>query len=164
MSIKRLLYAVAFACIVPTAEAQVPGDWPDVVRQFDAYMAADKIVADSILYMREGKVLTQYNAGYADRAAKRLVETVLAHASIEEMWQPGKPMRGNQWMGLSTFVIKRGNATLLGHTGGQGFFRGYVFFNPATSAAVVYAFNTTSDASGETMAALRDRVYNFLAK
>lgn len=91
-------------------------------------------------------------------------ETVLAHASIEEMWKPGKSMSESQWMGLSTFVIKRGNATILGHTGGQAYFRGYLFFNPATSAAVIYAFNTTSDASNEKQAALRDRVFEFLAR
>lgn len=87
MTINRLLPAIAFACIVPAAGAQVPGDWPDVVRQFDAYMSADKIVGGSILYMRDGKVITQYNAGYADRAAKRLVDgdTIFHWGSITKM-------------------------------------------------------------------------------
>lgn len=378
MLIKRLLPVVALACIASSAAAQVPGDWPDVVRQFDAYIEADKIVGGSILYMRDGKVNAQHNAGYADRAAKRLVDentifhwgsitkmltavailqlrddgkltlddrvtrlvpevrrvhdpygkideitirmllshtagfqgrswpytkdlpwqpfeptewaqlvammpyeellftpgerfsysnpafiylgriierlsgdpwdgyihkniftplglqhsyfrntpkylrpnrshhyevkkseagvetiedhgpdfdpgittpnggwnaplsdiarfaafltakpandNVLAHASIEEMWQPGKPMEANQWMGLATFVVKHGNATILGHTGSQGYFRGSLFFNPSTSAGVIYAFNTTSDASNERMAALKSRVFDLLAK
>lgn len=370
---KRLLLATAFACVLPTAAAQAPSGWPDVVRQFDAYVEADKVVGGSILYMRDGKVVVQHNVGYADRAAKRLVDgntifhwgsitkmltavailqlrdegaltlddkvtrflpelrrvhdpygkvdeitirmllehtagfqgptwpygkgaawqpfeptewtqlvammpyeellfspgekfsysnpgfaylgriieqlsgdpwdgyihkniftplglqhsyfrktprylradrshnyvvnkesvddngpdfdpgittpnsgwnaplsdiarfaafltgkprndAVLARSSIEEMWQPGKSISKDQWMGLSTFVVKRGEATLLGHSGGQAYFRGYLYFNPATSAAVVYAFNTTSETSGEKMAALRDGVFDLLAK
>ena len=91
-------------------------------------------------------------------------ENELSRASVEQMRQPGKPMGPDRWMGLSTYVIKRGEATILGHTGGQASFRGYLYFNPATSAAVIYAFNTTSDATGEKQAALNDRVFDFLAK
>jgi len=91
-------------------------------------------------------------------------DTVLARSSIEEMWQPGKPVSQDQWMGLSTFIMKRGGATILGHSGGQAYYRGYFYFNPETSAAVVYAFNTTSETSGDKHAALRDRVVNLLAK
>lgn len=91
-------------------------------------------------------------------------ENVLARASVEEMRQPGKPMGPDRWMGLSTYVIKHGESTLLGHTGGQASFRGYLYFNPATSAALIYAFNTTSDTTDEKLAALRNRVYDFLAK
>jgi CubicO group peptidase (beta-lactamase class C family) len=91
-------------------------------------------------------------------------ENVLARGSLEEMRRPGKPMAADQWMGLSTMVIKRGDSTILGHTGSQASFRGFLYFNPATSAAVIYAFNTTSDASDEKEVALRNRVYDFLAK
>lgn len=87
---------------------------------------------------------------------------VLAHKSLEEMWQPGKPMGESEWMGLSTFVIKRGDATILGHTGSQGAYRAAFYFNPATSAAVIYAFNTTSETSREKVTALTNRVYEVL--
>jgi CubicO group peptidase (beta-lactamase class C family) len=378
MSIKRFLYAIAFACLVPTAAAQGPTAWPDVVRQFDAYVEADKVVGGSILYVREGKVIARHNVGYADRTTKRLVdddtvfhwgsitkmltaiailqlrdegllalddkvtrlvpelrrvhdpygkidevtirmlldhtagfqgptwpygkdqpwepfeptewaqlvammpyeqlafppgerysysnpayvylgriieqlsgdpwdgyvhkniflplglqrsyfrrtprflrphrshnyqvkkneagveivedngsdfdpgittpnsgwnaplsdmarfvafltgkpanETVLARSSLEEMRQPGKPSGKDQWMGLSTFIVKHGQATIMGHPGGQAYYRGFLYFNPATSVAVIYAFNTTSETSGQKHADLRDRVFDFLAK
>lgn len=378
LSIKHAVAAIVFACLVPAAQAQVPGAWADVVREFDAYVGADQVVGGSILFMRDGKVVARHNIGYADREGKRLVddetifhwgsitkmltavavlqlrdegkltlddkvtrfvpelrrvhdpygkideitirmllnhtagfqaptwpydkglpwepfeprewaqlvammpyeqlafppgerysysnpafvylgriveqlsgdpwdgyvhknifaplgltrsyfrgtpkylrphrsrnysimkneagveriedrgsdfdpgittpnggwnaplgdvarfaafltgkpqnENVLARASVEEMRQPGKPMAADQWMGLSTVVIKRGEATLLGHTGGQAAYRGYLYFNPATSAAVIYAFNTTSETSSEKLAALRNRVFDFLAK
>ncbi len=90
-------------------------------------------------------------------------DNVLARASVEEMRQPGKPMKADQWMGLSTFVIKHGETTLLGHTGGQGYYSGFLYFNPATSAAVIYAFNTDMSATPPYVA-FRARVFDFLAK
>lgn len=48
--------------------------------------------------------------------------------------------------------------------GGQAYYRGFLYFNPATSVAVIYAFNTTSETSGQKHADLRDRVFDFLAK
>lgn len=91
-------------------------------------------------------------------------DSVLARASLEEMRQPGKPMNETQSMGLSTMILKRGEATLLGHTGGQAFYRAYLWFNPATSTVVIYAFNTTSGSSTEKLAPLRNSVFDFLAK
>jgi CubicO group peptidase (beta-lactamase class C family) len=92
-------------------------------------------------------------------------DVVLKRASLEEMWQPGKPMEEeNQSMGLSFFVIKRGNATLLGHTGSQASFHAFFYFNPATSAAVIAAFNSTNDEMAEEPhTALRNLVYDLLA-
>jgi hypothetical protein len=84
-------------------------------------------------------------------------------SSLEEMRQPGKLMKPDHWMGLSTFVIKHGQTTLLGHTGGQAYFSGFVYFNPATSAAVIYAFNTDMSTTGP-YDELRLHVYDFLAK
>lgn len=379
MSKTSILRAIAFACLLPTvAAAQEAGGWPNVVRKFDAYVEADQVVGASILYMRDGKVLAQHNAGYADRASKRLVDDgtifhwgsitkmltaisilqlrdegrltlddkviryipelrrvhdpygkideitirmllnhtagfqgptwiygkdrpwepfeptewtqlvammpyqelgfppgekfsysnpayvylgriveqlagdpwdgyvyknifvplgvqhsyfrgtpkylraqrshnysiakndkgvesvvdngsdfdpgittansgwnappsdiahfvafltgkpangdVLSRSSLEEMRQPGKPVGPDQWMGLSTFIIKHGEATLLGHTGSQAGFRAFLYFNPATSTAVICAFNTTSETSGEKVGELRNLVFDFLAK
>ena len=80
-------------------------------------------------------------------------DVVLPRASLAEMWQPGKPMSEsyesspNQWMGLSFFVIDRGGTRLLGHTGSQAGFRSFYYFNPATKAAIIAAFNTTNYAA-----------------
>ena len=38
-------------------------------------------------------------------------------------------------------------ATILGHTGSQAGFRSFLYFNPATSAAIIAAFNTTNEAT-----------------
>lgn len=90
-------------------------------------------------------------------------DNVLGRASIEEMRQPGKLMKADQWMGLSTFIIKHGPTTLLGHTGGQAYFSGFLYFNPSTSAAVIYAFNTDMSAT-DPYVAFRTHVYDFLSK
>lgn len=80
-------------------------------------------------------------------------DIVLSRRSLEEMWQPGKPMAQsyesapNQWMGLSFFVLDRGGTRLLGHTGSQAGFRSFYYFNPMTTAAVIAVFNTTNEAS-----------------
>lgn len=96
--------------------------------------------------------------------AKPANDSIVAHSTIEEMWQPGKPMGKDQWMGLSTFVTKRGEVTILGHTGSQGAYRAAFYFNPATSAAAIYAFNTTGEHSRERTAPLNDHLIDFLAK
>ena len=80
-------------------------------------------------------------------------DVVLSRKSLDEMWQPGKPMSGSyqsaqsQWMGLSFFVLDRNGTRILGHTGSQAGFRSYYYFNPATRAAVIAAFNTTNYAA-----------------
>ncbi|HXT17031.1 MAG TPA: serine hydrolase domain-containing protein [Gemmatimonadaceae bacterium] len=78
---------------------------------------------------------------------------VLQPSSLNEMWQPGKPMSQGyeaaptQWMGLSFFVIDHNGTRLLGHTGSQAGFRSFYYFNPLTKAAVIAVFNTTNNAS-----------------
>jgi CubicO group peptidase (beta-lactamase class C family) len=91
-------------------------------------------------------------------------DDVLARSSLEEMRQPGKPVGTDQWMGLSTFIVKHGTATILGHTGSQAGFRTFLYFNAATSTAVIGAFNTTSETSDEKVVDLQNRVLDFLAK
>jgi len=91
-------------------------------------------------------------------------ENVLSRASLEEMRQPGKPAGTDQWMGLSTFIVQHDGATILGHTGSQAGFRSFLYFNPATSTAVICAFNTTSETSGEKVTELKNRVFDFLSK
>jgi CubicO group peptidase (beta-lactamase class C family) len=92
-------------------------------------------------------------------------DVVLKRSSLEEMWQPGKPMAENQWMGSSFYVIRHGETTLLGHTGSQAAFQAFFYFNPKTSAAVVAAFNTWNANSAQaSYIELRKVVYDLLAQ
>jgi CubicO group peptidase (beta-lactamase class C family) len=83
-------------------------------------------------------------------------DVVLKRSSLEEMWQPGKPMsqsyesQPNEWMGLSYFVLDRNGVRLLGHTGSQAGFRSFFYFNPANGMAIVAAFNTTNSVAPAT--------------
>lgn len=80
-------------------------------------------------------------------------DVVLKRSTFDEMWTPVKPMSQsyesapNQWMGLSFFILDRSGTKILGHTGSQAGFRSFLYFNPATGAAVIAAFNTTNYAS-----------------
>jgi CubicO group peptidase (beta-lactamase class C family) len=82
-----------------------------------------------------------------------LYETILKRSSLEEMWQPVKPMSegyqagDGQWMGLSFFVVGNGDSRVLGHTGSQAGFRAFFFFSPRTRIAVIAAYNTTNFAT-----------------
>ena len=98
-------------------------------------------------------------------------DVVLKRSSLEEMWVPVKPTGAlpadanavQNWMGLSFVVMKQGNKTLLGHTGSQAAFRSYFYFNPATSAAIIAAFNTTNATPASTQwRAVMDATYGLL--
>jgi len=86
-----------------------------------------------------------------DDSARRRYDVVLPRASLTSMWHPLHPMSdaltAPDSMALSFFVIHRGPATIIGHTGSQAGFRSFVFFNPSTSAVVIAAFNTTNYAT-----------------
>src|SRR5262245_22428296 len=93
------------------------------------------------------------NATHGDAATQQRYDTVLNRSSLEEMWRPLYPVppAGNapasetESMGLSFFVVPRGRATLIGHTGSQAGFLAFIYLNPANGKAVVAAFNTSSD-------------------
>src|SRR5690606_37177170 len=80
-------------------------------------------------------------------------DVVLSRKSLEEMWQPGKPMtqgyesNPQQWMGLSFFVRDRNGQRILGHTGSQAGFRSFFYFDPSNGMAIIAAFNTTNTAA-----------------
>jgi CubicO group peptidase (beta-lactamase class C family) len=109
MSITNVLRAIALTCLIPTAAAaQGASDWPEVVRQFDAYVGADKIVGGSILYMRDGKVIAQHNAGYGDRAAKPLEHTAGFQAPSwtygnDQPWEPFEPTEWTQLVAMMPY-------------------------------------------------------------
>jgi CubicO group peptidase (beta-lactamase class C family) len=77
-------------------------------------------------------------------------DIVLKRSSLEEMWQPGKPMSQSyesnpeQWMGLSFFIRDRNGQRILGHTGSQAGFRSFFYFDPKNGSAVIAAFNSTN--------------------
>ncbi len=48
--------------------AQVPRDWPALVRAFDAYAASDSIVGASLVVLRNGREVAHHEYGFADRA------------------------------------------------------------------------------------------------
>ena len=93
------------------------------------------------------------NATHGDAATQQRYDTVLKRSSLEEMWRPlypvpparNAPAGQTESMGLSFFVVPRGRATLIGHTGGQAGFLAFIYLNPANGKAVVAAFNTSSD-------------------
>ena len=97
------------------------------------------------------------HATHGDAATQQLYDTVLKHSSLQEMWQPlylttsekdpvtGKAVDRSESIGLSFFIVKRGEVTLIGHTGSQAGFLAFMYFNPANKKAVVAALNTASD-------------------
>jgi CubicO group peptidase (beta-lactamase class C family) len=75
-------------------------------------------------------------------------DTVLARVTLDEMWRPRFATDGEapgDSVGLSFFVLWRDGVRFIGHTGHQAGFRSFFYVNPATSAAVIAAFNTTND-------------------
>lgn len=83
-------------------------------------------------------------------------DTVLARASLEEMWRATLSTEGaavGDSVGLSFFVRWRGGTRFIGHTGHQAGFRSFLYFEPRTRVAVIGVFNTTNDARGEASAA-----------
>ena len=77
-------------------------------------------------------------------------DVVLKRSSLQEMWQPGKPMSQSyesapsQWMGLSFFIRDRNGQRILGHTGSQAGFRSFFYFDPVSGSGIIAAFNTTN--------------------
>lgn len=89
------------------------------------------------------------NASHGDAATQRTFETIMPHATLERMWRPRFPTvpasPADEWMATSFFVVGKGDATIVGHTGSQAGFRAFVYWNPATKDAVIAAFNTSND-------------------
>jgi CubicO group peptidase (beta-lactamase class C family) len=87
----------------------------------------------------------------ADTAQQRIDSVVLKRSTLEEMWQTAVPIGtdGAESMGLGFFLVRQGNARLVGHTGEQAGFRSFFSFNPATRAGIVGVVNTTNDVRGQ---------------
>jgi CubicO group peptidase (beta-lactamase class C family) len=85
-----------------------------------------------------------------DPAVARRYDGVLARATLQEMWRPVVPLTpgGDERdaFGLSFYLHRRGQATIVGHTGEQSGFRSFFFLDPASSTAVIGVLNTTNAA------------------
>lgn len=89
------------------------------------------------------------DATHGDTATQHRYDIVLKHSDFEEMWRPLHPTGPatpdkSESMGMSFFVVKRGNNTFIGHTGSQAGFISFFYINPSNGAAVVAVFNTES--------------------
>jgi CubicO group peptidase (beta-lactamase class C family) len=88
-----------------------------------------------------------------DSATQLPYDTVLKRLSLEEMWrslfstQPGEQTVSDQSesIGLSFFILRRGQSTFIGHTGSQAGFLAFFYLNPENGKSVVVAFNTSGD-------------------
>ena len=94
-----------------------------------------------------------------DDSTRRRFDVVLSRTTLSSMWHPLHPMSESaaapDSMALSFFVLHRGTATILGHTGSQAGFRSFIFFNPMTTSAVIAAFNSSNEAEPARAAYLR---------
>ena len=71
---------------------------------------------------------------------------VLSRSALEEMWRPvvvvETPGSDRVEMGLCFFIEKRGDRTLVGHSGGQNGFISHLYFDDAARAGYIVSFNT----------------------
>ena len=94
-----------------------------------------------------------------DDSTRRRFDAVLSRTTLSSMWHPLHPMSETaaapDSMALSFFVVHRGTATILGHTGSQAGFRSFIFLNPMSTSAVIAAFNSSNEAEPARAAYLR---------
>lgn len=100
-------------------------------------------LADAAAYVG---FLTRSTTG--DTGVEDLYHGVLRHATLEEMWEPrlpvSSPTTGPDHIGLGFFVAGERPPRIVGHTGSQGGFTSFLYFNPDTKRGIVAAFNTTN--------------------
>jgi CubicO group peptidase (beta-lactamase class C family) len=86
-----------------------------------------------------------------DAARQRCFDGVLGRQTLEEMWRPRfhAPTKiDTAWMGLSFFVDGEGGRRIVGHTGSQGGYTAFIYFNPRRRLGVVAVFNTDNSVEG----------------
>ncbi len=86
-----------------------------------------------------------------DSVRARLFDTVLTRSTLTEMWRIVVPTgeAAGEGVGLGFFIRRVGATEVIGHTGEQAGFRSWIYFNPASRAAVIACVNTTDDARPE---------------
>jgi len=121
--------------------------------------------------MESNGVSTQPFVSYQESVHGRAVQNGSMKAAVctdchgsHAILPPNDPNAWQRWMGLSTFVLRRGDRVAFGHTGSQAGFHAFIYFNPQTSTAIVAAFNTTNYAEDHTaqFTALRDQALALL--
>lgn len=83
-------------------------------------------------------------------AAEEPGRSVLARATLEEMWRPVVAVsrgRIHEDMGLSFFMEERGGRKFVGHYGEQNGFYSHFYVEPATGLAYVVAYNTIASST-----------------
>ena len=64
-----LIAAAMLALATPAPGQQATKSWTDFTHAFQAYVDSDHVVGASVVYVRDGRVVTRYDAGMQDRAA-----------------------------------------------------------------------------------------------
>lgn len=86
-----------------------------------------------------------------DPETARRWEVVLSRSTLEEMWEPVRPVEedgtGARWsdVGLSFFIDRESGRRVIGHTGSQANFRAFLAFDPEKRTGYVMVFNTSVD-------------------
>lgn len=67
---RHAVLAASFAAtFAAQASAQAPAAWRDFTRLFQAYVDSDQVVGASVVFVRDGRVVSRYDAGMQNRAA-----------------------------------------------------------------------------------------------
>lgn len=75
-AVRSRLAAVLSLLIAPAAAAQsratapAPPGWAAATRAFDSLLLVDSVAGGSLVYVRQGRIVARYSAGYQDRAAR----------------------------------------------------------------------------------------------
>ena len=66
------------------AAGQNPAGWPEAVRAFEELFRTDSVVGGSLAYLRDGRIVARYDAGFADRDGSIRISprTIFHYASI----------------------------------------------------------------------------------
>jgi CubicO group peptidase (beta-lactamase class C family) len=98
--------------------------------------------------------LTHADGGDPRTAAR--YDGVLRRATLEEMWRPVVPLASGgdstEAFGLSFYLYRRADRTIVGHTGEQSGFRSFFYLEPVSTTAVIGVLNTTNDVRAEASA------------
>ncbi|HET9293746.1 MAG TPA: serine hydrolase domain-containing protein [Gemmatimonadales bacterium] len=87
-----------------------------------------------------------------DPGRRRRFETVLGRNTLEEMWRAVVPAGGSESMGLGFFLRGQDGRRLVGHTGDQGGFRSFMYFDPVRRSGVIAVVNTSNEVRADASA------------
>jgi len=92
-------------------------------------------------------------ADRGDSSAVARYDGVLRRVTLEEMWRPVVPLAPGgglaEAFGLSFYLYRRGDRTIVGHTGEQSGFRSFFYLDPVSTTAVIGVLNTTDEVRPE---------------